>query len=133
MTIESRKWANFKRQFVGPNIPRRTQKERREGYLAPTTKGNNAVNILFPHADIRNTWDRHAVHKKACPDWANKHAIKKIYDTAKDLTANTGITYEVDHIIPVRHQLVCGLHVEYNLQILPKNENRVKSNNFVVE
>lgn len=132
MTTESRKWAKFKRQFVGPTIPRRIHKDRREGYLSPL-KGDGVLNTLCPQSDIRNTWDRHAVHKKACPKWANKSAIKKIYDTAKDLTSSTGIIYEVDHIIPVKHQLVCGLHVEHNLQILPKDENRVKSNYFVVE
>ena len=131
MTTESRKWANFKRHFVGPIIPRRIRKDRREGYLAPASSGS--MGMLSQHTDIRNTWDRNAVHKKACPIWADKNAIKKIYETATDLSNATGIVYEVDHVIPVRHALVCGLHVEHNLQILPKNENRAKSNNFFIE
>jgi hypothetical protein len=124
MTTNSREWAKFKRQFVGPIMPRRIRKERREGHLATTLKSNNI--------DLRSTWDRHATHNKACPNWANKDAINTIYKTAKELTKSTGISYEVDHVIPVRHPLVCGLHVENNLQIILKDENREKSNYFVV-
>jgi hypothetical protein len=131
MTTESRKWANFKRHFVGPKIPRRIHKERREGHLATSAKGNSA-NFLSPFNDNRHTWDRHAIHTKACPNWADKDTINKIYETANELTDKTGITYEVNHIVPVKHDLVCGLHVEYNLQIIPKTENKEKSNKFIV-
>lgn len=131
MTIESRKWANFKRHFVGPKMPRRIHKERREGNLAPSAKGNN-INLTPHDNDIRNTWDRNAIHKKACPIWANKDIINNIYKTANELSDKTGIIYEVDHVIPVKHPLVCGLHVEHNLQIIPRANNRKKSNNFIV-
>jgi 5-methylcytosine-specific restriction endonuclease McrA len=37
---------------------------------------------------------------------------------------------DVDHIIPLNHPLVCGLHVWDNLQILTKSANRSKRNKF---
>jgi hypothetical protein len=132
MTTDSRKWSHFKRYFVGPKMPRRIHKQRREGHLATTSKGI-LDNPLYPYYDARHTWDRNAIHTKACPNWANKTAIEKNYNAAKELTTETNIVYEVDHIVPVKHPLVCGLHVEFNLQIIPMEENKEKSNNFVVD
>jgi 5-methylcytosine-specific restriction endonuclease McrA len=66
------------------------------------------------------------------PAWANVIEIRNIYKKAKQLTYETGIKHEVDHIIPSNHPLVCGLHVENNLQILTEHENIKKSNSFSV-
>lgn len=73
--------------------------------------------------------------KKNCsmPLWANKQAIQNLYIQARTLSETTGILHEVDHIIPLNHPLVCGLHVESNLQILTESENQYKSNIFNIE
>jgi len=71
--------------------------------------------------------------KDASPPWLtkeDKHRIRMIYATALSLTKDTGIRYEVDHVIPIVSDLVCGLHVPWNLKVITKTENLSKSNDF---
>lgn len=64
----------------------------------------------------------------ATPEWADAKAINTIYAEAARLTAETGIRHEVDHVVPLKGANVCGLHVEYNLQVLTRTENARKKN-----
>ncbi len=43
---------------------------------------------------------------------------------------NTPKGMEVDHIVPVVHPLVCGLHVPWNFQYLTRGGNRHKGNRW---
>ena len=52
-----------------------------------------------------------------------KLMIKYRYEDARRLTEETGIKYEVDHIIPLAKG---GPHLPWNLQILTKDENLSK-------
>lgn len=58
----------------------------------------------------------------------HKSEIEDIYAEAKRKTLETGIKYHVDHIFPLAGKECCGLHVPWNLQIIPANENSRKSN-----
>ncbi len=62
------------------------------------------------------------------PGWANKESISAFYKEAKRLEKETGVKHHVDHIVPINSPLVCGLHVESNLQVLPARENVLKRN-----
>lgn len=64
--------------------------------------------------------------KRATPPWADMKAINLLYTKARRLTQWMGELYVVDHIIPKINPLVCGLHVENNLQILHWRENAKK-------
>lgn len=75
---------------------------------------------------------RRSAKVQQTPSWANEQAIRAFYEEAKRLEQETGVRYHVDHIIPLQGQMVSGLHVENNLQVIPANENLSKSNLYEV-
>ena len=69
---------------------------------------------------------RRARKKQATPPYIKPEELRQVYLKAQEL----GQT--VDHIIPLTHPLVCGLHVPWNLQLLSKSENSSKHNKFSI-
>src|SRR3990167_8518121 len=74
---------------------------------------------------------REAALLSAVPAWADFDAMRRIYAEAKRLTIETGIRHEVDHIVPIVSAVVCGLHVEANLRVIPGAANRSKGNRLI--
>jgi hypothetical protein len=61
--------------------------------------------------------------RQATPKWSDRKKILEIYENCPE-------GYNVDHIVPLIHPFVCGLHVPNNLQYLAENENKRKGNRF---
>lgn len=85
-------------------------------YLSEWVKKNrHKVNAYF------------SAHRKGVvnrtPAWANLEAIERIY---KDCPNGM----HVDHIVPLNGKMVCGLHVDNNLQYLTPLANMQKLNKF---
>ena len=83
-----------------------------------------------------STMRRKVAKIQAVPKWLTKTQlleIKYFYKRSKELEHETGIKHNVDHIVPILSDLVCGLHVPWNLQILTKAENMKKSNKLILE
>lgn len=97
--------------------------------------GKESKQTREEHLAYHRAWslDKQKRIRLATPIWANKDKIGEIYLEAANLSRTTGIIHEVDHIIPLTNKLVCGLHVESNLQILTISENRAKRNKFIIE
>lgn len=70
-----------------------------------------------------------AKHQRT-PAWADKKAIAAVYEHAARVTRETGIPHEVDHIVPLQGDLISGLHVHQNLQVITRSENRSKQNRW---
>ena len=101
-----------------------TNKDRIREYLKEYKKVNR---------HLHNAWEakRRAAKLEATPDWLTDeqlNEIKNIYWLAQDLKKITGEDYHVDHIVPLQGEEVRGLHVPWNLQILPADINLSKGN-----
>lgn len=70
------------------------------------------------------------MRKRAEVAWADPSAMREFYAEAAKLTLITGIIHEVDHIVPIAGENVCGLHCEANLEVVPRIVNRRKRNFF---
>lgn len=90
----------------------------RPRYKSTHRKSTQKRRKLFAHADILRDCDE------------TKLIIDEIYRRAQVLTAQTGVVYSVDHIVPINHPKVCGLHIPCNLQVITLEENVRKSNKF---
>ena len=118
----------YKREYYEKNkhVYKERYQRKREELIAYQTKWNK-----------ENTDKRRAIRAKrramkiqATPMWVDYDKVKEIYKEAKRLEELTGIQFHVDHIVPLNHKEVCGLHCEDNLQILTAIDNMRKGNEF---
>lgn len=119
------KWRrdNPDRHLASVKRRRQSNRERFRKYGSDWQKSN-------PGKVNANTVKYRSRKRNAVPKWASLDKIREFYINAKLISEFEGSPYEVDHIVPLKSELVCGLHCESNLQILPKLENIIKSNNF---
>ena len=71
--------------------------------------------------------------RQAKPKWLNddhQWMIEEIYELRDLRSKLTGVVHHVDHIVPLRGQNCCGLHVPWNLQVIPAVDNLSKSNSI---
>lgn len=87
-------------------------------------------NTVWVRADTKA---RRRKHREATPLWLSrkhKSQIRQLYQAAITNTQITGEQYVVDHIYPLRSDVVCGLHVPWNLRVVTREENLRKSNSL---
>lgn len=118
-----RKWVAENREYVADRA--RAWAENNRAKLVGYTRKWQAEN----KDAVAAIWGKRRARKlNATPAWANEFFIREAYHIARVRTKVTGIKWHVDHIVPLQSKLVCGLHVEHNLQVIPAVSNMVKGN-----
>jgi hypothetical protein len=134
----------FRRAFLATDVGQQLTREAQKRHYI-TNKQKRHENVARWRA---NNPDQQKAILKRYRDSANGHAMKlwhqhiaeganpkartvygqegviEIYAEARRL----GLT--VDHIDPLKHDLICGLHNRFNLQMLSKQENARKGNSW---
>ena len=88
-----------------------------------------------PAKGAAKTAKRRARLKQATPLWAledewEQFFIDEIYHLSSMMSSMLHTVFHVDHQVPLTSNIVCGLHVSANLQILSSRENIVKLNRW---
>ena len=120
------------------------QKGNREHLNAKTRKRRQRLDVKLKDSEQTRRWrsenpdkarasvrKRQAKRLKATPFWLTDQQNSDIlyfYSLARECELLTGDKYHVDHIIPLQGKNVCGLHVPWNLQVLPADINIKKGN-----
>ena len=68
-------------------------------------------------------------YRRARPAWTTMGECRVFWRESERRTRETGVQHSVDHIVPLIHPLVCGLHCPANLRVITLEENMRKSNN----
>jgi hypothetical protein len=74
---------------------------------------------------------RHSQRKQRTPVWLSEDDILKIkclYQLATMYSKESGEEWHVDHIVPLQGENVSGLHVPWNLRVIPASVNLRKYN-----
>jgi hypothetical protein len=107
-------------------------KRRREYASNVEREREKATEYRKRNADKVNaaTVKRKVIKLKASPSWGNDFFIQEAYNLAQLRTKLFGFSWHVDHIVPLKSKLVCGLHAFTNLQVIPAIINLTKRNRY---
>jgi hypothetical protein len=124
---------NYRRQYREVNKHRKTEYDEKyylENKDRRAAQQKEYYEIHKDKASAKNA-KRRAKKLQATPPWLTNSdyiEIEELFICARMFKLYTGEDYHVDHIVPLQGKDVCGLHVPWNLQVLPAKENLSKSN-----
>lgn len=135
-------------------LDREKQKARCKSYYESNKEAVRAANHAWAIANqekVREYWRNYAKRNQdnrsalsakrrasklnATPRWDSELTdfVAKEASALARMRANMfGFEWDVDHIVPLAGKNVCGFHVWNNLQVIPSDVNRRKSNKFEV-
>lgn len=122
--------ARAKRPEYTKNYQRAYYESNKEKIKANVRERERKLGEALKPINAEKAMRRLARKRQATPAWACQEAINAFYAQAAELTKSTGVQHHVDHVVPLQSRLVCGLHVEFNLAVLPRFDNQSKSNRW---
>ncbi len=129
--LDCMKAAAQARRDANPERSREVTKAYRERNPEKEKARYTKYNKENPEVRAHHAAMRRSAELQATPAWLTKEQkadIKAMYLLAKKFEKLCNIRYHVDHIVPVAGKDVRGLHVPWNLQILPASVNMSKGN-----
>jgi hypothetical protein len=131
-----------KRKAANPNLSaeiyaryRESSLEQSKQYYQANAEDRKAKQRLWSKTNrgTANALSKRYKLKKinATPDWLSESQLLHIkckYQLAAMLNIHGVEAWHVDHIVPIRGKDVCGLHVPWNLRVIPAKENMAKGN-----
>jgi len=104
--------------------------QRKEKYRIQKNEATLNWQKTNPQKRLKNVQDYRARKIERMPDWLNDGHLFEMESIYKYCSAlnSIGLNYHVDHIIPMRGETVSGMHVPWNLQVIPALDNIRKNN-----
>lgn len=121
---ESSNWRKRNKEKI-QNLSRRYYKENKDKIQDYRKRYEKKAKHIIAAGKARYR----AAKRNAVPGWLTEDhhkEIASIYKRREEVSTETGITHHVDHIVPLQGKNVCGLHVPWNLQVIPASENLKK-------
>lgn len=87
-----------------------------------------------PHKVRADTIKRRVAKMRRTPAWLTEEdywMIEQAYELAALRKKMFGFSWHVDHVIPLQGEMVSGLHVPTNLQVIPWIVNVSKANKYL--
>lgn len=117
-----KKFYKENREYVNARANRWKNSEKGKAYRKRWNEENYDKVLGYSHKRTRRI-------REATPPWITETQRKEMIDVymeCRRISRETGVLHHVDHIIPLKGPDVRGLHVPWNLQILPAKVNQSK-------
>jgi hypothetical protein len=122
---EQRRQYNLKWRHENPEAARRHSRDCDN--KPETRQQRKEYGKLFAAEHRARTAAYRARKKSAAPPWLTKDQLSQMAEKYREARL---LGMQVDHIVPLNGEFVCGLHVPWNLQLLTPEENMAKGNSW---